>query len=676
MADRISPPVASSLPGEGLCRVCNQEIRNRPKNAVTCLAHAHVRTRPRQRSKNRGRQMDKAVRWRKFIALDGEGMTPKGRDDHLYTLLAASTGNYIQNRKDGLSTEECLDFLLSLGKGSKDGAIPIYVWFAMDYDVNMILGDIPLKEKDSGDSPGCSIEKLRENGEIHYLGYTIRYWHRKILQVARGKQVFTSYDLWGFYQSTFEGALRAWGIEGSPIIAEGKAARGDFTKWTNEKIRAYNREELRLLVELANALRVAIQPLEIKMFGWHGPAALAGYWLKKHGVKKFQSELSPNLLDVATRAYFGGRIDVKGYGFVDPCYHYDITSAYPSATRKLPDLSKLEWRRTRNFPPESPVYCARIRWDIPDPETIWAPFPWRHSNGNIRYPLDGEGWYWYPEIEACLRKYGQVFEVIDCYEAVGDIEYPLEKLIEETFKYRLEMKRAGHASHIPIKLILNSIYGKFAQTVGKATFYNAAWAGLITSHTRAELMRAITDDTVCVMTDSVWSAKPLTHLDLSGELGAWQQEEENRLVIAEAGLYEAYTPDGKKNVWQRGFDRTRPVDIREIVDQWINGDPGFSPTYTVNRFIGMGLASITSHPWRQWRDLERQIHPVPIVGTSKRYGHYPNEIGTLTDGFMALPIREADTDELSSPYQRVVDLVNIPENERLLHSRLEDECEE
>ena len=655
--------------GAALCAVCGAPIKNRRKGARTCIAHAHVRIRartpnkprserkksPDEKKRERARNQKATPHYRRFVALDGEATDEDGH----YGLLATSGGKYIQNRK-GLSTEECLDFLLGLARHhAPGGGQPIYVWFAMDYDVNQILGDIPLFGEEA------SIEELRRTGETRWRGYTIRYWPRKIFQIARGKRVHTSYDLWGYFQGTFEKSLEKWGIEPPAIVTEGKAARGDFHKWTLEKIRTYNAAELQGLTKLANELRKSIKPLGLTVYGWHGPAALAGYWLNSNEVKKFQAELEPNIQAAATRAYFGGRIDVRGYGFVDPVYHYDIISAYPSATRYLPDLSKLKWERVKREP-KTGVYVAHIRWKIP-PGELWPPFPWRSKTGTIRFPLEGEGWYWMPELQAARERFGECYEVIECYVARGRVTYPLKKLIEQTFAYREHLKEIGDPSHVPVKLILNSIYGKFAQTVGKATYYNPVWAGLITSHTRAQMMRAITPDTVCVMTDSIWSSAPL-EIPTGKKLGDWESQPENRMVVAEAGLYEAYTPDGEKTIWQRGFDKKMPVDVSGLVRTWLDDDPAHAPVYTVHRFVGMGLASVTHYPWRTWQDIDRTIHPVPLVGTTKRKPHYPDEIGSRTGDFISLPVRPADTDDVSSPY------MPITVDPELKEERLQDEC--
>lgn len=603
---------------------------------------------------------------RPFVALDGEGLHKAG--DSRYVLLAAKTNDdtsrYIPHRmfkRQGLSTEECLDFLLSLPQGRKDGIKPIFVWFAFDYDINMILGDVPLKGEEN------SIEELRRDLVTYWKGYKITYIPRKIFKVKKNGRRFHSTDIFSFFQCSFEQALKDWKIQVPAIITRGKAARQDFSRWSEEDITAYNDAELDLISELAARLRESVRPLSLPIRSWHGPGALAGSWLSKNKAKAYKGEIPNELHSAAVRAYFGGRIDVQGYGFVDPVYHYDIVSAYPSAIRYLPDLSSVTWRHAEGEkPPMTGVSVARIRWSIRG--TKWGLFPWRSSNGSIRYPLAGEGWYWQDEIAAAVERCGEdAIEYLESWTAEGPISYPFKNPVEEAFLYRRQLKAEGKSSHIAVKLILNSLYGKFAQTVGKAQYYSPIWAGLITSYTRAQLLRAISAETVCVMTDSIWASSPLS-VDTSTQLGAWEEQSEGTLILAGAGLYEAQKRDGSKIVWQRGFDKRKPLDIEGIVSKWLTTDPLYEGSYSINRFVGMGLASVTSNPWREWVDLKRTVNPVPFFGTTKRLPLYPlarNE--TVSNTFQPLSLRPADEDVCSYPYKRLL------HDENLILHRLQDE---
>lgn len=601
----------------------------------------------RYRNRDRNRPAHATTYLRPFVGLDGEGI---GRS---YVLLACGNGESISTKK-GLSTEACLDFLINLPKGSNSGVKPIYVWFAFDYDVNMILGDIPFTGPNS-------IEELRTNNTINWHGYHITYLRRKILRIRYRNRTHTSTDIWGYFQCSFEKALEKWDIQSSKIIEKGKASRSDFSKWSLKRIEEYNAEELRLLASLAESLRDSVKPLELRVQSWHGPAALASSWLSKNKMKRYLSETPKHVFDAVSRAYFGGRIDTVGYGIVDPVYHYDIVSAYPAATRNLPDLTKLAWirktMRARNRLPNGRMYVARISWQLTGKiaDTHWGPFPWRGRDGSIAYPPEGEGWYWNCELEAAVQKFPNMqFRIHEYYQAEGDFQFPFSDLITETFNYRAKLKAANDPSHVPVKLILNSLYGKFAQTVGKANFYSLIWAGLVTAQTRAQMTTALTNSCVLAMTDSLWASEPLD-LDLGTNLGQWEAGTEKRLWLAGAGLYEYESEDGSHSIFQRGFDKRNPVQIQKVVNAWLSDNDSennkdYWPIYSVNRFVGMGLASITNYPWREWVQIERSITPLSVAGTSKRWWWDNGK----TDNFVWLQIRDRLEDACSYPYMPLI----------------------
>jgi len=593
---------------------------------------------------------------RVFVGLDGEA------NDKGYCLLAAGrVGKAIWN-KQGISTIDCLKFLLELPTGSNRGMKPIYIWFAMDYDINMILKDLPWD----------LIEQLRETNETSWRGYKIKYIRRKIFAVQRQGRRFNSYDVWAFFGKSFERSLEDWKIEVPEIITEGKAARGTFGKWPRDKLIAYNSAELKCLEDMTTQLREAINPLDLKITSWHGPGALAGAWLGKNGAKDWKGKpLSEDLKEAALTAYFGGRIDTQGFGIVEPVYHADIVSAYPSAIRYLPNLSLIKWEKRKGHPSAGGIYLAHIEWKIEAKK--WCPFPFRNRDGSIVYPPEGEGWYWSTEIEAAIKRFPNLqLKFIEHYKARGKLEYPFLPLIEEAFTYRKELKQQNHPSHVAIKLILNSLYGKFAQTVGSNKFYSPIWAGMITAHCRAQLLSVLTDDVVLVMTDSVWSRKPLKVKD-SGELGGWEKGNEAKLVVVGAGLYKAIHADGTESFYQRGFDKTKNIDLELIAQRWLGGHPLYQPRFKIKRFVGMGLASMTHYPWRQWVNIERVVKPLPLHGTSKRFPVFPffDSVQELREGdFVCLLVKPRRYQEISAPYKgETID-------EEVRKQEMIDECSE
>src|ERR1700733_14771365 len=109
--------------------------------------------------------------------------------------MAASTGQHIMN-PDGLSTKSCFNFLLNL----KQPPRATNVGFFFNYDVNMMLRDIPVSK----------LKKLWSEKYLYWRGFEIEWTPTKCVEIKRespsGK--VTVYDVGGFFQSSFVTALK------------------------------------------------------------------------------------------------------------------------------------------------------------------------------------------------------------------------------------------------------------------------------------------------------------------------------------------------------------------------------------------------------------------------------------------------------------------------------------
>jgi len=94
--------------------------------------------------------------------------------------------------------------------------------------------------------------------------------------------------------------------------------------------------------------------------------------------------------------------------------------------------------------------------------------------------------------------------------------YPYREFIENLYLKRTELKKENNPLQLPIKIILNSIYGKTGQKVNRVigNLFNPVIFASITGHTRAQLYRFITENnleenTIAFATDSICVTKKL-----------------------------------------------------------------------------------------------------------------------------------------------------------------------
>lgn len=489
-------------------------------------------------NRQRERRHQNPVR-RPFVGVDGEGGNIGSR--HEYLLLRAGDRTLRTGRP--LTTDECLEFLASLPTNV------IYVGYFFDYDVTMILRDLPLErvkrllDRESRTKGGKGWPMPLDVGQ-----FQIDWLPHKEFRVRRrdAKKWVTISDVGPFFQSSFVAALDRWQI-GTPeereMIAEGKKKRAAFEELADETD-LYNTLEIKLLVELMNRFRKVLDDIDVKPAKWQGPGNVAGALLSMKRVPKNKEAPllvdNPEFVEAAQASYYGGWFEVSRVGHIaGPVYQYDINSAYPAAMLKLPCLqhSTVERAAPKDLKQErGGLYLAHITFNH-KPGMAWGSFPWRNKVGNISHPVRGAGWYWSWEIEnrlpGCTIRTDDALVVrtsCDCqpFDWVADL-YEMRKAVGKD------------TVGIALKLALNSLYGKLAQSVGRPQWSNPVYASLITSFARARLLEAIRaagSDVVMVATDAVFTTS-LIDLPVGEELGEWSYEEYPNIFIIQPGLYVA-----------------------------------------------------------------------------------------------------------------------------------------
>lgn len=568
-----------------------------------------------------------------FIALDSEGKDTGrligGAREHISVLWACSDGEELADWR-GLDTERVLRWLM---ERARDNPGRVFVMYAGNYDANMLLRSMPRE----------TCMELWANGASKWTiwrHWAFKFIPRKYLEIARlrpgeaftwGKNGWTLnatrrlriYDVFGFFQASFVKAIQDWlgaGWPELPLIMEGKAKRNEFSRSSLAFIRRYTRAELRALVSLMEKLRDSLGTLDLRISAWWGAGSIAAAMFKKHSVTEHYEELPAPVELAARHAYFGGRIEIGKYGYRDgPVWHYDINSAYPAVQAELPALAGGTWRHVERVEPRklAPFSMVRVRWNFDHPWAHFWPFPYRSEfERKVLYPQAGENWLWLPEILAALDslpKYrGRVsLTFLEAWEFTPARDAKPFAWLREYYEARRllveEAKRTGipNGAEKSYKLGINAAYGKTAQTVGGVglrapRYHNMAYAGYITSATRARLYAAAMlkpEAIISLATDGIFSESALP-LEVAPQktLGAWGGERHDGFALAQAGFY--WVRDGREwKAWSRGFDKVPPGPQyqaemrRQLKDVRRGWKSGALETYLpCTRFITLGTA--------------------------------------------------------------------------------------
>jgi hypothetical protein len=124
-----------------------------------------------------------------------------------------------------------------------------------------------------------------------------------------------------------------------------------------------------------------------------------------------------------------------------------------------------------------------------------------------------------------------------------------------------------------LKLAPNSVYGKLAQTIGKAQYASRTWAGMITSGTRAQILRLMLrhkklESVLMIATDGLFSTERHA-VDKEIVLGGWERSEHPSITLVRPGIYWL----GETKLRARGLGRdSLDVAKLQLAEALKNGD--------------------------------------------------------------------------------------------------------
>jgi hypothetical protein len=466
-------------------------------------------------------------------------------------LIADSEGNWL----DDISPENVIKFLFNK---RYQGAWNFF--YNLSYDAEVIL-------KLLGDK--LNAYKLTRRLVFKFDDYKIEYIPSKKLAIRKGHHSSVFFDIAQFYHASLVDAYQSnIGILTEDYL-QMKEKRKEFSKSFYEhnknKVRQYCIQDCKLTKKLAEHwIKLFHNAFEFYPSRWISSGYIAEKVLINNGIEIPKFDSIPYLVnDLAYRSYFGGRFEMLKRGFIGTAYLYDINSAYPFALTQFPDITKGKWIKRKSIHPDSKLGFFRILANIPDCEYV-PPFPYR-KNGLVIFPSGKfETYVTLSELQAC--KNPMWFKILESYQFVPSSEArPYKDFIEKLYEKRLELKRNGDPLQLPIKIILNSIYGKTGQKTNRriGNMFNPVLFAFITGFTRAQLYRFVIEnnierETVAFATDSICVTKKLDiESDRLGEFSLSNQADD--VYYLQNGFYRF------NGIWkQRGLGKLGTKEIENI----------------------------------------------------------------------------------------------------------------
>lgn len=223
------------------------------------------------------------------------------------------------------------------------------------------------------------------------------------------------------------------------------------------ELRDYNEIDCRILLEAIRGFEEALLDLggQLKMT----QASCAMELFRRRFLTR-DIETSVPINQIARQAYFASRVEVYSRECWD-AYYYDINSSFPHAmTNAVPgDLMGTYHRR---LPPVG-IYLADVTVEVSD--GYFPPLPYR-QNSRIFFPVGTwRGWYTNVDLQLLQETGGRILEV---HSSIAfEPNHDLRDYANTLFDLR---KVSDGFFAIACKYLLNSLYGKFAESEWKSGF--------------------------------------------------------------------------------------------------------------------------------------------------------------------------------------------------------------
>lgn len=525
----------------------------------------------RKCSTNKARTEKRERNELEFIGVDGEGVnlvSPLGIKSHRYVMLSVGDKTLFNGGAE-LTHNEIFPFLYEMFLENPTAA---YVGFFLGYDFSMWLKSLPVDRAIMLFNPALR-KRTNSPNPVPFPVY-LGEWEFDILGMKRFKLRRKGKGPWlyvcdtgAFFQTSFlnviEPTKEKWPTEAPctttefEIIKKGKEKRaneiteGDISYY--DEMAYYNTMENRILANTCSILHSGFNDVGIalKRDAYYGPGQAIQVWYnskvnegKLIARKDLESIIPDWVISAAISSYYGGWFEIPYHGHIPgESYEYDITSAYPHAMRNLPCLCGKWERGTNNCNVDSPI--TYVYGTFTGSSQSLGAMPFRNSKGNILRPNRVRGWYLLKEVLGA-RDAG----LIDTIEIEQWIAYrpcghkpPLAEM-GDLFLKRLAIGKATPAGKA-IKLMLNSGYGKFAQSIGTPKYGNPIYASMITSECRTTILDAIrthpagADHVVMIATDGIYfrSRHPELDAHASEQLGGWEPGIKHNLTLMKPGVY-------------------------------------------------------------------------------------------------------------------------------------------
>ena len=182
-------------------------------------------------------------------------------------------------------------------------------------------------------------------------------------------------------------------------------------------------------------------------------------------LKKDYFRHDPHELDNEFLSYYGGRTEAFYRGKIEDLNYYDVNSLYPYVMQKFEFPDPNSMRKTRKHDLEL-IHAyhgiSRVIVNSPLANMNYPLLPLRHDN-KLLFPLGRfSGWYTHVELRKALELGYTIEKMLSTYY-FKEVDQPFKEYVDDMYNLRKELRNKGNPMEYVVKILMNSLYGKFGQ---------------------------------------------------------------------------------------------------------------------------------------------------------------------------------------------------------------------
>lgn len=181
-------------------------------------------------------------------------------------------------------------------------------------------------------------------------------------------------------------------------------------------------------------------------------------------LKKLQRTLDRSYDEQVRESYYGGRTEVFKVGLQTNVNEYDVNSLYPYVMSKFsyPDTDKLSFHSFDHNYSKISDREGVANVDISCPNSYIPVLPYRYGDKLIFPTGSFTGTYTLPELRFAVQ-HGCKIDNVNWSLTTFETLRPFERHINLLYNLRLQYKAQNNPAEQVVKILMNSLYGKFGQ---------------------------------------------------------------------------------------------------------------------------------------------------------------------------------------------------------------------